>query len=266
MSAASCAAIAPSTSPLSASFTPRWTLARASSLSALTAARTVSSSAGQRGPYLRVPRERTLRLVPASKSTIGKRERILRRAPFRKQRDRALQVRDGRVVEPPGRVDAAQSEFGRRLGGRLPNQRLEQPLALVEVAGFEQRFRELHPRRQVVRRRRECLAEPRGRLGMPREALQDDRIQVRPLEGARRERLRARVRLVGAVPLLPRMEHSAERADRFGVRGSSGGVAVRARNRLTRRSRVGVERQTRQGRRGGLRERQDNDTRTQEPV
>ena len=93
---------------------------------------------------------------------------------------------------------------------------------------------------------------------MTREALEHDRIQVRPFERARRERLRARIRLMRAVPLLPGMEHAAERARRFGVRGSRGRVPMRARDRLTRRSGIGVERQAREGGKGGLRHRKND--------
>ena len=151
--------MAPSRSPLSASFTPRWTLARASSLERVDGGEDRVLHGGPARSVLSVPLERTLRLVSASKRAVGKRERVIRGAPFRKQPDRALQVRDGRVVEALGRGDAPQSELGCRLGCRLSNQCVEQTLALLEIAGVEERFRELHARRQIVRRGDQGLAE-----------------------------------------------------------------------------------------------------------
>ena len=76
---------------------------------------------------------------------------------------------------------------------------------------------------------------------MTREALKDDRVQVRPLELARRERLSARIRLMRAVPLLPGMKDAAERAHRVSLGGSHGRVPMRTRDRLTRGGWVGVE-------------------------
>jgi hypothetical protein len=54
-------------------------------------------------------------------------------------------------VETFGCGNTPQAELGGRLGGRLSHQRLEQTLALVELVGFEQRFGQLHARRQIVR-------------------------------------------------------------------------------------------------------------------
>ena len=83
---------------------------------------------------------------------------------------------------------------------------------------------------------------------MTREALEHDRIQVRPLEHARRERLRARIRLMGAVPLLPGLEHAPERANRIGVGGSRRRLSRCAREMASRAAAAsGVECETRKG-------------------
>ena len=55
-------------------------------------------------------------------------------------------------------------------------------LALLELAGFEQRLGELDARRQIVGRQRQRFAELRGRVSMPREPLQDDGVEVAPFE------------------------------------------------------------------------------------
>ena len=164
---------------------------------------------------LRVPLERRLRVVAASERAIRERQRVVRGAELGKERDRALKVRrrppracpaprrcvrarTPRRAPPPGSVSAANSRWLSSRSSRV-----------------EQRLGQLHPRRQVVRRDGQRRLEPRGGLGGPGQALQHDRVEVRPLERARRERLRARVGLVRGVPLFPGLQHAAERADRL---------------------------------------------------
>ena len=100
--------------------------ARIVALSAVIPASTGSSSAGHRGAELRVPLERALRLVASSERAVGERERIVRGAELRKERDRALQVRDGRVVPPSAAAMRPSPNSAAGLGRRLSHQRLEQ--------------------------------------------------------------------------------------------------------------------------------------------
>src|SRR5439155_19387942 len=107
----------------------------------------------QRGParpVLGVALERALRFVSTTERAERERERVVSGAPFGKQLDGALQVHDCRLMTTLGGGDAPESELRRRLGGRLSNERVEQTPALVELAGFEQRFGQLHARRQVI--------------------------------------------------------------------------------------------------------------------
>ena len=82
------------------------------------------------------------------------------------------------------------------------------PLASLDVPRFEECFGQLDARWQVVRRDRQCLLEPRRRVGVPGKALQHDRVEIGPVERSRRQRLGAGVRLVRGVPLLPRVQHA----------------------------------------------------------
>ena len=106
---------------------------------------------GPARPVLRMAFERPLRFVTTAQRAQRERERVVSRAPFGEQFDSALQVRDRFVVATLGRRDASEPELRRRLRGRLMNERVEQTPALVELAGFEQRFGQLHARRQVIR-------------------------------------------------------------------------------------------------------------------
>ena len=193
-----------------------------------------------------MPLERALRLVAASERAIRERERVVRRAPLGKQRDRALEVRDRFVVAPfaprqcvPVRARPPAPQAGSRRSAS------NSCWLSIEVAGFEQRFGELHARRQIVRRDRQRLLEPRGGLGVPREALQHNRVEVVPGERSRRQRLGARVGLVRGLPLLPGVQQAGERADGLGVVRTRGGVLVRARERVASRRWKRIKREAR---------------------
>ena len=73
------------------------------------------------------------------------------RAQLREQGDRPLEMGDGRFVAALGRVNASQSDFGRRLGRRLLHERAERPLTLREFSCVQQRFGLSDPRGQIVR-------------------------------------------------------------------------------------------------------------------
>jgi hypothetical protein len=79
---------------LSRQLHPRWTLARAIVPERVDGGKDGVLQCGPARPVPGVRLERTLRLVAAAERTVGEGERVLRGAPFRKQRDRALQVRD----------------------------------------------------------------------------------------------------------------------------------------------------------------------------
>ena len=81
------------------------------------------------------------------------------------------------------------SAAGSAAGSR--NQRVEQALALVEVAGFEQRFRELHARRQIVRRRDQRL---RGGARRPRHDARGAAARPHPGTASRTRAARAPAR------------------------------------------------------------------------
>ena len=91
---------------------------------------------------------------------------------------------------------------------------------------------------------------------MPGQALQDERVEVEPVEDARREQLAAEVGLMRAFPLLPRMQQTGEAAHRVGVNRTRGRVAVGRRQWFVGCWRIGVERGKRQRRRGRLRKRE----------
>ena len=69
----------------------------------------------------------------------------MRRAEFREERDRAPDMRQRRIVLSLGRRDPSEPNFDGRSRRRFVDERKKQPLALVEVARFEQRLRELDP-------------------------------------------------------------------------------------------------------------------------
>ena len=128
---------------------PRCRFVCASSLSDVTVASTGSAHCRPSGTVLRVPLERALRLVATSERTIRERERVVRGAPFGKERHGALEMRDRFLVMPFGRRNAPQSELGRGLRFRNATQRIEQPLASLEIPGFEERLGQLHARGQI---------------------------------------------------------------------------------------------------------------------
>ena len=107
--------------------------------------------------------ERGLRLLLPPERAVGERQRVVRRAELGKERDRALEVFDGGSVRALRRRNASEAELPPPARVRV-GQRGEQPLALVEIAGVEQRFGELQPCRQVVRRDRRAPA----RVARPR--------------------------------------------------------------------------------------------------
>ena len=159
-----------------------------------------------------MPLERALRLVAAAERAVRERQRVVGGAQLGEQRDRALEVRDGRSCRPSAAAMRPSPNCRGGLGGRLAPQRLEQ-------RGFAGRDRllaaalgKLDARRQVAGRRRSSLRQPRGGLGVARQALQHDGVEIVPLERLRRERLRARVCLVRGVPLLPGVQRPRERA------------------------------------------------------
>jgi hypothetical protein len=86
-----------------------------------------------------VPLERTPRFVHAADRSICQRERVVRGAPLREERDGAFQMRDGRAVVASGFGDTSETELRRRLGRRLAPQRVEQRRRAIEAARIEQR-------------------------------------------------------------------------------------------------------------------------------
>ena len=118
--------------------------------------------------------------------------------------------------------------------------------ALLEIARIEQRFREPHTRRKVVRGGRQRRVETVDGCSGLRETLEHDGVEVGPVERARRQHRRARVGLVRGIPLFPRVQHASERPDRLFVVRARGGGAVRARDVGAGRGWIRVERETRQ--------------------
>ena len=183
-----------------------------------TPASTGSSTAGQRARTARAARARA-RFVPASERAKGERAaRSARRRTRERARWRARSAR-WRLVPALDRGDPSESEVRRRLRRRAPSR-----APRIAAGSLRDRRPRTAPRRASRARAgsrataASAASEPRGGFRVPCEALEDDAIQVVPFEVARRQRLRARVGLVRGVPLLPGMQHPAERADRCRVR------------------------------------------------
>ena len=127
-----------------------------------------------------------------------------------KQCQRPLEVADRALVIRFRGRDSPEADAGRRFSRRVADERVEQRLAALELAALEQRLRQPHPGRKEVRPRLERTRQPRGRLAVPPEPLQHDRIEVSPVERTRLQRLGAEIGLVGTLPLLPRLQHAAK--------------------------------------------------------
>ena len=199
--------------------------------------------------------ERSLRFVLASERSIRQRKDVVRGAPFRKERHRALEMPHRRVMLVSRRGDPGQTKFRSWLGRRLVPQRLEQRLCAIEIADVEERLGELHARREIVWRHSKRLLQTPHRFVVSSETLQHDRIEIQPLERARRERLRADVRLVGGAPLLPCLQRLRELTYGIGVSRSRVRDFVHGRHRLARGSWVGIEGEMGQRRQRCLRRR-----------
>ena len=132
-------------------------------------------------------------------------------------------------------------------------------LALVDPAGFEKRVSEFHTRRHEVGIQGDGTLQLFRGLRVPGEPLQDHAVEIVPLVGSRRERLRASVGVVRGVPLLPCMEHACQLSRRLGIRRPRVGTTGRPPNHLARGRGKQVDRRRRRRRCGlprrhGLRE------------
>ena len=85
------------------------------------------------------------------------------------------------------------------------------------------------------------------------QTLQHERIQVERVHAQGREPLASSVRLMRALPLLPRMQHPCKAAYGGGVERTGIGLAVSARQLLASGTRIHVQRARRKWRRGHLR-------------
>ena len=74
----------------------------------------------------------------------------MRGTPFRKERERALQVPNCGVVPAFCSREPSETEFGSRFGQRIGAQRVEQQPAAIAVSRLEQRLGKLHACRDVI--------------------------------------------------------------------------------------------------------------------
>ena len=127
-------------------------------------------------------------------------------------------------------------------------QRRELAFALLQVSRVQEGFRATEPRRKVIRRHRERGGQLIDGVTRTCKPLQDDRVEVVPVERARRKRLCSQVTLVRRPPLLPGVKDATERARRLSVARMCECVRMRARDGLACRGRIGLERQMRERR------------------
>ena len=198
-------------------------------------------------------------VITLPEGSIREAERIIRRAPLRKQFNRAPEVLDRRFLAPVRGGDPAEHVLPDRLRLWIRDERAREPPALVDPAGFEKRVSEFHTRRCEVGIQGDGTLQLFRGLRVPGEPLQDHAVEIVPLVGSRRERLRASVGVVRGVPLLPCMEHACQLSRRLGIRRPRAGITGRPPNHLPRGRGKQVDRRRRRRRRGlprrrGLRE------------
>jgi hypothetical protein len=139
-------------------------------------------------PELGVPLQRGSRFLALACRPVRQGERVVGGAELREECDSPLEMLDGLRVLTPGRGDPAEPELHGRLTCRLL-QRREQPCAFVELAGVEERLREPEACRKVIRRNLQRLPEFDDSLGRLGEALEDNGVEIRPVDRAGSERL-----------------------------------------------------------------------------
>ena len=169
-------------------------------------------------------------------------QRIVCGTELREQCHSPFETLDGFRVPPLRRRDPAETELHGGLAGGVFQLR-EQLCALFEIAGVEKRFREPDPCRKVVGRDLQSFAELHDRIRRQSETLEHDRVEIRPVERARRQSLDTSVCFVRRVPLLPGVEHARKRADRLLVVWLRGGAAMGLRDVVACCRRIRVERE-----------------------
>ena len=173
------------------------------------------------------------RVVLASHRPVRLREPVVGGTPFGKQRQRALEMGNGSGMVILGGVDASETKLRTGLCEGLADQRVEQPPASLEIARFEQRFRQREPCGQITGRLCERALEPDGGVCRPGEALQHDTVQVVPLERVRRQSLHAGICLVHRLELLPRLQHPRKGANGRGIGRGGYGLSQERRDSVT---------------------------------
>ena len=163
-------------------------------------------------------------VITPPEGSIREAERIIRRAPLRKQFNRAPEVLDRRFLAPVRGGDPASTYLPDRLRLWIRDERAREPPALVDPAGFEKRVSEFHTRRYEVGIQGDGTLQLFRGLRVPGEPLQDHAVEIVPLVGSRRQRLRAPVGVVRGVPLLPCMEHACQLSRRLGIRRPRAGI------------------------------------------
>ena len=149
---------------------------------------------------------------------------------------------NGRFMMAPRCLYPAEPVLPDRLGHRILDQRAGEPAALVELPCLEQCVGKLDARRCIRGVESHRPLQLFGRLGMPGESLQNETVQVVPLERPRCERLRALIDVVRRIPLFPGMQEPCESARRACVSRSCHRVPIGAADRLASRRREQIER------------------------
>ena len=113
-------------------------------------------------------------------------------------------------------IDPAEPHSSRRFRLRLSDERLEDAAALLVVTGLEPRLCQTALSQASSRGERPRPARACHRLVVPREPLQDDRVEIWPPEALGSEALGSRCILSARSPTAPRRGADAsQRADRF---------------------------------------------------
>ena len=181
---------------------------------------------------LRVPLKRRPRIVHSSRRPIRLRESIVGGAPFGKQRQRAFEMWNRRQMMILGGINAAEAEFGTRLGEWLPGQRFEQSSASNEIASLDERLGKRQTGWQIGGRFGQGAFKSLGRLAVAREPFEHDAVEIQPFETVGRQRLRALVGLMRGIELLPGLQHTGKRADGLGIGRAGGRSALKRGDRF----------------------------------
>ena len=102
-------------------------------------------------PVPRVKRQRTRRVFATPEGTVREGQRVVRRTPFGKLRDRPLEAINGLLVPFLESRDASEAELADRFRRRIRGERVEQPPARLDLASLEQGVCELHASRFELR-------------------------------------------------------------------------------------------------------------------